>query len=75
MERERILEAAGHFDMEGEIAEYCPFGSGHINDTYRLTYRTPQGERRSILQRMNRQVFQKPEELMENLMGVTREPS
>ncbi len=71
MERERILEAAGHFDMEGEIAEYCPFGSGHINDTYRLTYRTPQGERRSILQRMNRQVFQKPEELMENLMGVT----
>lgn len=71
MEKETILEAARQFAMDGEITECLPFGSGHINDTYRLTYRTPEGEQRSILQRMNKQVFTKPEELMENVVGVT----
>ena len=48
------------------------FGSGHINDTYRLTYEIgDMGDVYVILQRMNREIFKKPVELMENIVGVT----
>ncbi len=45
------------------------FGSGHINRTYLVSQEN--GEK-LILQRINRSVFQKPEEVMENVVGVTR---
>ena len=52
--------------------ECTPYGSGHINDTYRVTVHTPGGqEKRFILQRMNKSIFTKPVELMENVGGVT----
>ena len=47
------------------------YGSGHINDTYRLTYEDEAGEKRFILQKMNKDIFKKPEELMENVSHVT----
>lgn len=50
-----------------EIPSYCePYGNGHINDTFLVI-----AERRYILQRMNTTVFPHPEELMENILGVT----
>lgn len=37
-EKERNMdEIASKFQMEGEVAEIIPFGSGHINDTFRIT--------------------------------------
>lgn len=64
-------EAVKHFPWEGTIKEIIPYGSGHINDTYRVTVETEQGDRRYILQRMNRDIFQNTEGLMENVVGVT----
>ena len=52
----------------GELKECVPYGSGHINDTYSLTYDTG---KHYILQRMNKSIFKKPVELMENVSGVT----
>ena len=50
-----------------EVPSYCePYGNGHINDTFLVV-----AERRYILQRMNTNVFPHPEELMENIIGVT----
>ena len=50
-----------------EIPEVCePYGNGHINDTFLVL-----AERRYILQRMNTNVFPRPVELMENILGVT----
>ena len=57
-------EIIGHFQVDGEIRSVNPYGNGHINDTYLAELEDGQ---KVILQRMNRNVFQKPEELMENI--------
>lgn len=60
------------FDLGGKVIKQLPYGNGHINDTYLLTIQKEDGtEGRVILQRMNRGIFTKPVELMENIMGVT----
>ena len=73
MINEPILnEVISHFDFVGEIINACPYGSGHINDTYLLEYKIKHmGIVPIILQRMNTNVFKKPVELMENIMNVT----
>lgn len=67
----KFKEQIEAFNLEGTLEECIPYGSGHINDTYRLTYTTAEGTRRYILQRMNKSIFTKPVELMENVSGVT----
>ena len=65
-----VRAAAGQFQLAGEILRIEPFGSGHINDTCRVT--TGHGIRTSyILQRLNRAVFQNPAAVMENIRRVT----
>lgn len=72
MEKENILqEVIRQFPFSGRQEECVPFGSGHINDTFRITFDTEEGRRRFILQRMNKSIFTKPAELMENVVGVT----
>ena len=67
-----VEEVAGHFQYEGELHSVQPYGNGHINDTYLLSYQIGvMGEMRVILQKMNRNVFPNPVELMENIVGVT----
>ena len=66
------MEAIKNFDFKGELKSVGPFGCGHINDTYLLTFALEdQSECKIILQKMNKNVFPKPVELMENVMGVT----
>ena len=67
----KVHEAIDGFKLPGELKECIRYGSGHINDTYRLIYETPQGTKRYILQRMSKSIFKKPVELMENVSGVT----
>ncbi len=50
----------------GVTAEPEAFGNGHINDTYICRTNPP-----VILQRINTTVFNKPDEVMENIFGVT----
>lgn len=57
---------AGQFQVEGDIKNVKIFGSGHINDTFLV-----EAGKRYILQKMNRSIFKKPQEVMENVMGVT----
>lgn len=71
MDNREIMEVISKFDFDGTFEECIPFGSGHINDTFRLTYNTAEGVKYYILQRMNKSVFSNPEELMENVKGVT----
>jgi len=66
--RREVIE---NFAFPGKLVEEIPYGSGHINDTFRLVCETEQGRRRYILQRMNKSIFHKPVELMENIVGVT----
>lgn len=65
-------EAIGHFRFEGMLIEEGPYGSGHINDTFLLTFDiSGMGVLKVILQRMNKDIFTEPEQLMENILNVT----
>ena len=59
------------FAVEGEFVSAVPYGSGHINATRLVTLKTEEGETNYILQRINNNVFKRPDQLMENYVGVT----
>lgn len=68
MDYNKIMQA---FGVQDEILICEPFGSGHINDTYRVVTKTEKGEKEYVLQRMNTQIFQNPVGLMNNIKLVT----
>ena len=69
---EQKMEVINHYQFAGELLSQEPYGSGHINDTFLLVYDIERmGRMKVILQRMNKDIFTKPEELMENVVGVT----
>ena len=60
-------EAIAAFAYEGTLIADTVYGSGHINDTFRLTFAVGNmGDLDVILQRMNADAFPHPEQLMEN---------
>ena len=65
-------EVANKFPLAGTFQSVYPYGSGHINDTFALVYQLPDGKsKRYLLQKINTGVFQDPDGLMENIIGVT----
>jgi aminoglycoside phosphotransferase (APT) family kinase protein len=61
------------FDLPGSMEAAEPYGSGHINDTYRVRWSGPgRDERLYLLQRINHHVFKNPVAVMENIQRVTR---
>ncbi|MBL7016444.1 MAG: aminoglycoside phosphotransferase family protein, partial [Kiritimatiellales bacterium] len=50
----------------------APYGSGHINDTYRVVYEQDGQEVHYIHQRINKNIFKNVPGLMENIGRVTR---
>lgn len=65
-------EAVLHFQLDGLVMKNVRYGNGHINDTFLVTLKKKDGTmERVILQRMNKNIFTKPKELMENIEGVT----
>lgn len=72
MNKPVVKEAMNNFQLDGMVMSAVPFGNGHINDTFVMTLRKDdETEGRVILQRMNKSIFTKPVELMENVMNVT----
>ncbi len=67
----KIEEAIAQFAIQGSLKEKIPYGNGHINDTFLLTYEVEGGEKQYILQRMNHNIFKNPQQLMENMVNVT----
>ncbi|MBQ4082091.1 MAG: mucin desulfatase, partial [Clostridia bacterium] len=55
------------FQLPHENAQIRPFGDGHINNTFLISF----SKERYILQRINTGVFTKPEQVMENALLVT----
>lgn len=71
-DRVMIEEIIARFAIEGRLTEIRPYGNGHINDTFLLIYKMPEGgEKKYIMQRINHSIFKKPYELMENIVNVT----
>jgi len=63
----KVTELLSHFDVSGQLVLAQPFGNGNINDTYLAVYRNTFDETQVILQRVNKKVFKKPEDIMANM--------
>ncbi|MDE3066645.1 MAG: aminoglycoside phosphotransferase family protein [Verrucomicrobiota bacterium] len=59
------------FQIYGDFWGAEPYGSGHINDTYRVAFNQGGSRVRYIFQRINAGVFKTPAALMENVRRVT----
>jgi len=59
------------FQIPGPFVSADPWGSGHINDTFRITTAPGPAPERSIVQRINHHVFRDPVALMRNVERVT----
>mgnify|MGYP002520049972 CR=1 FL=1 len=65
-----LIEIIKAYPEFGKYIGYKPVSEGHINDTYIVEYEMEDGSvSRYLLQRINVNVFKKPVELMENVMG------
>ena len=67
--KQMINNALGNFFKISSVKSVNPYGSGHINDTYLVTFNDKAN--RVIMQRMNDSIFENTEELMENILNVT----
>lgn len=63
MNSENLKQIAAKFDTYDKIE---PYGDGHINDTY-----VALSQKRYILQKINTNIFTKPEQVMHNILLVT----
>lgn len=70
---QQLVAAIGNqFAVQGEFILGEEIKSGHINATYRATYRQTDGsEQRYIIQAINRNVFKDPYAVMHNVEHVT----
>lgn len=70
---EQIIQAEsviGTFDIEGKVQSLAPFGSGHINDTFRVINEVKESPD-YLLQRVNHEVFKDVSGMMNNISQVT----
>ena len=67
-----LQEVLGAFDFGAPVVGAIRYGCGHINDTF-VVHTQPEDRccRRFILQRMSAAAFKHPDQLMENIIGVT----
>lgn len=68
---ERARDFSAWFALDGECVEVVPLKRGHIHDTLVGTWRTREGTRRIVHQRINTHVFRDPALLMRNWLRVT----
>jgi hypothetical protein len=66
-----LCAIARHFQTQGEFVGAAPYGSGHINETYRVVFERDGTRIRYIFQRINHHIFKQPLALMENVHRVT----
>ncbi|TSD67294.1 aminoglycoside phosphotransferase family protein [Inquilinus sp. KBS0705] len=67
---ENIAEVVSHFKCSADAGSQKPYGSGHINDTFRLKNIVAGGPD-YLLQRINHHIFTNVEKLMDNMRMVT----
>ena len=68
---ESVVEVCRHFNIKGEAVSQCIFTDGHINTTLLLVFDEDGETKKYLIQGINTHVFKNPEELMENIVGVT----
>ena len=68
-----MRDIASRFCVDhASLVEVKPFGSGHINETYRVRFLVDGKKEEYIFQKINTHVFRNPDWLMENVDRVLR---
>ena len=67
----QVEEIKRQFDLSGDYTGYDRINNGHINNTYVLHFQENGCCKDFLLQQINTHVFRNPDELMENIVGVT----
>lgn len=67
MTEEKLKKILDYYGIEGTLNSSGAFGNGHINDTILLEI----GDKKYVLQKINKYVFHHPDELMQNMDGIT----
>ncbi len=68
----KSIEALDMFDIGGKIIGCIPYGNGHINNTFLVTSVTKDKQTyQYILQKVNRNVFRHPDQVVSNIEKVT----
>jgi hypothetical protein len=65
-----LTAAANQFKSLGRLVDIREYGNGNVHDTFLVTLEVA-GEERFILQRINTQVFRRPELVMRNMSILT----
>lgn len=69
---EFLPEVLAAYDFGAPVVGAVRFGSGHVNDTFCVHTQPEEAPcRRFILQRISPVAFRRPDQLMENIVGVT----
>ena len=68
---EELREIVSLFQVFGDISAITPYGSGHINDTFKVDLSLGGSPVSYILQRVNDSIFTRPDLMMENILRVT----
>ena len=66
-----LQQIGSAFRIHGDYLDGQPYGSGHINDTFAVSYDQGGTPIRYIFQRINHNIFKDPPALMENIRRVT----
>lgn len=66
-----IKNILSHFCVEGDLVSWENIDDGHINDTIKLTVQNNGKASYRLLQRINTNVFRRPDLLMDNVARVT----
>jgi aminoglycoside phosphotransferase (APT) family kinase protein len=69
--RPDVAAVAREFAIDGTFRGAEPYGSGHINDSYRVTMDDAGATVHALVQRINHHIFRNPPALMENIERVT----
>lgn len=70
--KSQFEQVASKFDIAGNFVSARPHGNGHINDTQLVTTVDESGAaHRYVLQKINKNVFRRPDLLMQNYVNVT----
>lgn len=70
-DNEPLYRILSSYFPEGRVKTIESCGNGHINDTFLVYLEIKGALRHYILQKINRNVFKKPEEVMDNVIKVT----
>lgn len=71
MDKEYLNNCARQFNIPDHIVSINSHGNGHINDTFLVETQDKWNLKKYILQKVNSNVFKKPEQVIENIVKVT----